>query len=161
MPCWHAWGPRPLQDLGPRWVLDVNALPAPSDPALSAEWHSPAGRTWLVQSRGRHFLSAWSAGLVPERCPPQPVVAPARPRPLSVPRPGVGSGSLSKFQGLQMLTRPPSQDAPASLFGSRSWCICRPHPLAPLERRREGGWQPEPGAKTVFWAPVRLPGPSV
>ncbi|KAM7111736.1 uncharacterized protein WM277_022196 [Molossus nigricans] len=128
-------GPRPLQDLGQRRVRDLDALPAPSDPAVSAEWHSPAGRTWLVQSRGRHFLSAWSAGLVPERCPPRPVVAPARPGPLSVPLPGVGSGSLSKFEGLPRLTRPPPQGAPASLW-LRVLVHLPPSPSCPFREQK-------------------------
>lgn len=48
---------------------DVSACPAPCDPVLGAEWHLPAGRTWLVQSRGRHFLSALPAGLAPRALP--------------------------------------------------------------------------------------------
>lgn len=49
---------------------------------------------------------------------------------------------------------PSCPGALAPLFGPWSRRICRPLPLAPLG----GGWQPEPGARTVFRAPVRGPG---
>lgn len=112
----------------------------------------PAEHGWFKAAAATSFPPN-RRGSPTERCPPRPVVAPASPRLLSVPRPG----GLSKFEGLQDVTCPLPQDAPASLFGPRSWCVCCLRPLAPLEQGRRGGWQPEPGAVTVVRAPGEAP----
>lgn len=134
-PAGRRGGGRPLgvQGRGQRLGGDASARPAPSDPALGAEWHSPAGRTWLVHSRGRHFLSASPAGLAHPAlpaaanrgaCPP----AAALGAPAWGPAPERGSGSRCKFQGPLGVTTSPRQDAPASVFGPRSRYVCRPTP---------------------------------
>lgn len=164
-PAGRRGGGRPLgvQGRGQRRGGDASARPAPSDPALGAEWHSPAGRTWLVHSRGRHFLSASPAGLAHRALPAaanrgaRPPAA-ARSAPAWGPVPERGSGSLRKFGGPLHVTTSLRQDAPASVFGPRSRYVCRPTPLPCWRGRREGGWQPEPGAETVFRAPGEAPG---
>lgn len=135
-PAGRRGGGRPLgvQGRGQRRGGDASARPAPSDPALGAEWHSPAGRTWLVHSRGRHFLSASPAGLA-HRALPAAANRGARPpaaalsAPAWGPAPERGSGSLRKFQGPLDVTTSPRQDAPASVFGPRSRYVCSPTPL--------------------------------
>lgn len=109
----------------------ASARPVPSDPAPGAQWHSPAGRTWLVQSRVGHFLSAQPAGLASRAMPsasrgaspPPPPSSPGPPPP-----PIHTPAALQLWPGSRL-----GQSGPGSLFQdpwtwrSKSFLLRRPH----------------------------------
>lgn len=127
-------------------------VPAPRPPTpLGAQSgiRQPAERGWCKAVAATSFPPR-GPGLPTKRCPPRPIVAPGRSR-----CQGTGSerarAAFCKLKGFQDAAhRPPPprpQDAPASQFGPQVWLRGPPSPPTPLEgKKREGGWQPEPGA---------------
>lgn len=116
-------------------------VPAPRPPTPLG---APSGirplaeRGWCKAAAATSFPPP-GPGSPTERCPPWPIVAPARCRRYGLGAgPERGSGSPSKFEGLSACNSSPSQDAPTCLFGPQVWPRWPPSPPCPFRAAEEG-----------------------